>query len=99
MVAIHSLEEPAFEDGFARKQEKCGWTVLERCLEIADLGIAAYMLGRKIAVVLRMAYSRSESGEVFHRNLVHEVVLGVALASCSFVVAVAGIVAVAEAQE
>jgi hypothetical protein len=76
--------------------------VLERCLEIVDLVIAAYMQGKKIAVVLRMAYSRSESGEVFHHNLVHEVVLGVALASGSFAavaVAVAGIAAVAEAQE
>jgi len=91
VVAIHRVAAVPFEDGLglARKQETYGSVVLEKCLEIVGLEIAGYMQGRKTVVVSRMACSKSELGEVVHHNQVHEVVLVMALESCSFAVVAA----------
>jgi hypothetical protein len=94
-VATRSLAVLAFEDGFAKKQGKCGLKVLERYLETAELGIAAYMQGRKLAAVSRRACSKSALAAVFHQNQVREVVLVEVLASCSFAAAAVVVVVAA----
>ena len=98
MVAIRTVAVVPFEDGpLARKQETCGWVVLEKCLETVEWEIAAYMQGRKLAVVSMMGYSKMELGGVVHRNQVRAVALVVGLASCSFAAAAVVVVAAATA--